>query len=437
MRSITSTLGLGIITSFTVITLVLVLNLTNNEPPPEFEISAENMVEIKEDVQLDSYGFNTINVELEEGRVKRNESLYLILQDLEVPPQIIYEINKKSDGVFQSNRVKPGQRYIAYKEKKDGSAHRLILHNNALEYVVFDWQNEVKVTSGRKVIETKRAEVSGVIESSLYETLMAQNQNTLLGNSLSEIFAWQIDFFRLYPGDKFKVIYEEQFVDGNPFGIGRVIAAEFTNKDETFDAFYFETEERAGYFDSDGNSVQKALLKAPFKYSQRVSSNFSHSRFHPVLKRRIPHYGVDYAAPIGTPVLSVGDGDVIEARYRGANGNIVKVRHNGTYTTAYLHLNGFAKGIKAGTRVKQGQVIGYVGKTGRVTGVHLDYRIYKNGQPVNPLKVKLPPSKAIGEEEKSNYLRKVEKLKYQLSQIESQQPQKVFRTNTAVSASSN
>ncbi|MBD3615868.1 MAG: peptidoglycan DD-metalloendopeptidase family protein [Gracilimonas sp.] len=437
MRSITSTLGLGIITSFTVITLVLVLNLTNNEPPPEFEISAENMVEIKEDVQLDSYGFNTINVELEEGRVKRNESLYLILQDLEVPPQVIYEINKKSDGVFQSNRVKPGQRYIAYKGKKDGSAHRLILHNNALEYVVFDWKNEVKVTSGRKEIETKRAEVSGVIESSLYETLMAQNQNTLLGNSLSEIFAWQIDFFRLYPGDKFKVIYEEQFVDGNPFGIGRVIAAEFTNKNETFDAFYYENEERAGYFDSDGNSVQKALLKAPFRYSQRVSSNFSHSRFHPVLKRRIPHYGVDYAAPIGTPVLSVGDGEVIEARYRGANGNIVKVRHNGTYTTAYLHLNGFAKGIRAGTRVKQGQVIGYVGKTGRVTGVHLDYRIYKNGQPVNPLKVKLPPSKAIGEEEKSNYLRKVEKLKYQLSQIESQQPKKVISTNTAVSASSN
>lgn len=437
MTNTTSMLGLGLITSFAVIALVIVLNLTRNEPPPEFKISAENMVEIKEDVQLDSYGFNTINVELEKGKVKRNESLYLILQDLEVPPQVIYEINEKSDGVFQSKQVRPGQRYIAYKEKKNDTAYRLILHKNALEYTVFDWQDEVSVTSGRKEIETKIVETSGVIESSLYETLETQNQNILLGNRLSEIFAWQIDFFRLYPGDSFKVIYEKQFVDGNPFGIGRIIAAEFTNKNETFDAFYYETEERAAYYDSDGNGVQKALLKAPFKYSQRVSSNFSYSRFHPVLKRRIPHYGVDYAAPIGTPVLSVGDGEVIEARYRGANGNIVKVRHNGTYTTAYLHLNGFAKGIRAGTRVKQGQVIGYVGRTGRVTGVHLDYRIYKNGRPVNPLKVKLPPSKAIGEDEKTAFLREVDKLKHELSQIESQKLNTSSSTNTAVSASSN
>lgn len=417
--------GIGALLCVTIISALIILNGKSKQPAPDFKISAENLVEIKEDAQIDEYGYNRINSEVEEGRVKRNESLYLILKDLELPPQKIYTISKEASDVFQSNRLKPGQRYFTYKEKGSDKAYRLILHTNALDYVVFDWENEISVTSGRKQVTVQIAEASGIIESSLYETLLNADQNILLGNRLSEIFAWQIDFFRLYPGDHFKVIYEEEFVDGEPFGIGKIIAAKFTTKNETFDAFYYESEDRAGYFDSEGNGVQKALLKAPFKYSQRVSSNFSHSRFHPVLKRRIPHYGVDYAAPIGTPVLSVGDGEVVEAQYRGANGNIVKIRHNGTYSTAYLHLNGFAKGIKSGTRVKQGQVIGYVGKTGRVSGVHLDYRIYKHGQPVNPLTVKLPPSKAIRTEEMEEYQDYIEKLKFQLSKMETQLEQTV------------
>lgn len=148
-----------------------------------------------------------------------------------------------------------------------------------------------------------------------------------------------------------------------------------------------------------------------------MSSGFSLNRFHPVLKESRPHYGVDYAAPLGTPVIAVGDGEVIEARYRGANGNIVKIRHNGTYTTAYLHLNGFAKGIKKGTRVKQSQVIGYVGRTGRVTGVHLDYRVYKNDRPVNPLKIKLPPADGISEKDLDVYKLRIAELKHDLDAL--------------------
>ncbi len=411
-------LGLGIGVFCLIATLSLTLYSNKNTDLPELVISPDNLVEISEGVQLDSYGFSRMNLEVEEGKVRRNESLYLILRDLDVSPQTIYEINKKSEGIFQSNRIKPGQKYLTYLDKESSDAQRLILHTNPLDYVVFEWGNEVSVTTGQKEVTTRIAEASGMIESSLYETLVDQDVSPLLGYRLSEIFAWQIDFFRLYPGDSFKVIYEEEYVDGEPFRLGRILAAEFTNKNETFDAFYYETDDRAGYYDSEGNGVQKALMKAPFKYSQRVSSNFSHSRFHPVLKRRIPHYGVDYAAPLGTPVLSVGDGEVVEAQYRGANGNIVKIRHNGTYTTAYLHLNGFAKGIRAGQRVKQGQVIGYVGKTGRVTGVHLDYRIYKNGQPVNPLKIKLPPSKAIEGQEMERFTNHIEDLRFQLSHID-------------------
>lgn len=409
--------GISAFTLILVVTSVLILNLTQNEPPPEFTITEHNVIEIKEDVQLDSYGFNIIDAEIEEGRVKRNQNLYLILRDLDVSPQTIYEINRESKDVFRSNRVKPGQRYIVYKESDSSQPYRLILHNDALSYVIFEWGNEIRVNTGQKEITKEITEASGVINSSLYESLVDQDKNILIANRLSEIFAWQIDFFRLYPGDEYKLIYEKQFVDGKPYGIGEILAAEFQHNGRTYDAFYFEGEKSEGFYDSDGNGVQKALLKAPFKFSQRISSSFNRNRFHPVLKRRMPHNGVDYAAPIGTPVLSVGDGEVIEAQYRGANGNIVKIRHNGTYTTAYLHLNGFARGITPGTRVKQGQVIGYVGKTGRVTGVHLHYMIYTNGQPVNPLNIDLPPSKAIDDSERDEFDDLMQQLRQRLMDI--------------------
>ncbi|MEQ9308867.1 MAG: peptidoglycan DD-metalloendopeptidase family protein [Balneolaceae bacterium] len=377
----------------------------------------DSLVEIEEVIVFDEYGYEMRNEFIVEDRVKRNENLYLILRGLDVTPQDIQEIEKQSKGKFSSKRIRPGQRYLAYLDEESNALKRLILHDDLLDYVVFNFANELRVERGRKEVTTKISETSGVITSSLYETLLENGDDPLLGNKLSEIFGWQIDFFRIYENDSYKVIYEQQYVDGEAYGVGKILAAEFLHKDKSFDAFYFETDDRAGYFDNTGNGVQKALLKAPFTYSQRVSSNFSHNRFHPVLKVRRPHHGVDYAAPLGTPVISVGDGVVTESQYRGANGNIVKIQHNSTYTTAYLHLNGFARGIKKGVRVKQGQVIGYVGKTGRVTGVHLDYRIYKNDQPVNPLTVNLPPSKAITDVEKSEFLTQVEKYKFQLSQV--------------------
>lgn len=387
------------------------------------EIQAEPMVvlsdfvEIAESPVLDSYGFERSNEYTRNGKVRNNESLYIILRSLDVSPQTIHEIEKESKGKFRTNRIQPGQRYITYLDNNTDTAKRLILHSNVLDYVIFDWSDGVSVETGRKQITTQVTETSGIITSSLYETLLDNGDNPLLGNKLSEILGWQIDFFRLYKDDSYKVIYEQEYVDGEAFGVGKVLAAEFTHKGETYDAFFFETEDRAGYFDSRGNGVQKALLKAPFKYSQRVSSNFSYNRFHPVLKRRVPHYGVDYAAPLGTPVIAVGDGEIIESQYRGANGNIVKIKHNSTYTTAYLHLNGFARGIKKGVKVKQGQVIGYVGRTGRVTGVHLDYRIYKNDQPVNPLKVDLPPSKSISKENMAEYKIQLARYKFELGKI--------------------
>ncbi|SMO96276.1 peptidoglycan DD-metalloendopeptidase family protein [Gracilimonas mengyeensis] len=415
----------GIAVGYGLFVIVLIsasiLFRSNAKVPDGPVVSGNDIIEIEEDFELDDYGFDRLKANVIEGRVKRNESLYLILRDLDVSPQQIYQINQISSDVFQSNRIRPGQRYLAYTDKNSGEAQRLILHQNALDYVVIDWKEGIEISAGNKELTTQVKEASGVITSSLYEALVDKGDNWLLANRLSDVFAWQVDFFRLYPGDSYKVVYEEQFVEGESFGIGKVLAAEFTNDGHTFDAFYYENGEHSGYFDSEGNSIQKALLKAPFKFSQRISSGYSPNRFHPVLKRRMPHYGVDYAAPLGTPVLSVGDGEIIEAQYRGANGNIVKVRHNGTYTTAYLHLNGFAKGMRPGVRVKQGDVIGYVGRTGRVTGVHLDYRIYKNGQPVNPLKVDLPPSKSIGDEQKVDYEKFIRSYQEKLRSMEEEE----------------
>lgn len=381
----------------------------------EFEsepsITLSNFSEIKENIVLDEYGFQVRTLVLDD-RIKRNESIYTILRSFDISAQTIRLLDLEARDVFSSNSLRPGQRYLVYENPITEKVDRLIIHVNTVEYVVFDWGDKIWVDKGSKEITKVQMVTEGVITSSLYEALKQNGDNPILGSKLSDIFGWQVDFFSLQPNDEYKVVYEQQFVDGEPYGVGEIIAANFRNKDNLYNAYYYETVDRAGYFDQNGEGLQKALLKAPFKYSQRVSSGFSHSRFHPVLKKSMPHYGVDYAAPLGTPVIAVGDGEVIEARYRGPNGNIVKIKHNGIYTTAYLHLNGFAPGVRPGKRVKQGQIIGYVGRTGRVTGVHLDYRIYKNDQPVNPLNIDLPPSKALEGEELRNFKLYIERYRH-------------------------
>lgn len=386
----------------------------DQEVVTENSVTIQNLEEIKELPGYDSYGYIKDEATIKESRVKRNESLYVILRSLDVTPEDIYTIQEKSRGKFDTRRINQNQKYYTYHDPETDAPLRMVFHQTATDYVIFDWSNGIEVALGSKEITKEIATAYGTIESSLYETLVNQGVNILVANGLSEIFGWEVDFFRLYKGDKFKVIYEKRFVDGKPYGIGQIIAAEFEHRGQVYDAYFYESDDAYGYYDSNGNSVQKALLKAPFKYSQRISSNFSYNRFHPVLKRRMPHYGVDYAAPMGTPVISVGDGEVVLSRYNGAAGNMVKIRHNSTYSTAYLHLNGYASGIKEGRRVKQGQVIGYVGKTGRVTGVHLHYNVYKNDQPVNPVKLVLPPSKGISDSELETYKEAISSLREQL-----------------------
>jgi murein DD-endopeptidase MepM/ murein hydrolase activator NlpD len=226
---------------------------------------------------------------------------------------------------------------------------------------------------------------------------MENNLNPNLSAELSEIYAWTIDFFGLQKGDRFKVIYEEDFIGEESVGIRKVHAAEFEHAGTTIYAIPFIQDSVMSYFDTTGASLRKAFLKAPLRYS-RISSRFSGGRMHPVLKIVRPHHGVDYAAPIGTPVLAIGDGRVTSTGYEGGNGRIVRITHNSVYSTAYLHLSRFGPGISAGVYVKQGQVIGYVGSSGLSSGPHLDFRFYRNGSAIDPLRVEAPPVNPVAPE---------------------------------------
>lgn len=362
----------------------------------DFKISLETVNEIEPVPPKDKYGFEIDAYDFDEYKVQRNESLYIILRRHNLTPQQIYQIQLTSEGVANLNRIVPGQTYRIY--YKNDEAVGFVWQPTATRFVTVGWENDYSVEPGEVPVRFVLKEASGVIRNSLYETIAGQGISPYLGSELANVFAWQIDFFLLREGDHFKVIYEERYAGDQFIGIGDIKAAEFQHRGSVYSAYHFENEERRGYFDENGNSLEKALLMAPFRYNQRVSSGFTRNRFHPILRENRPHHGTDYAAPTGTPVLAVGDGIVTEAQRRGGNGNIVQIRHNNTYRTAYLHLNGFASGIRKGVRVEQGQVIGYVGQTGLATGPHLCYRLYVNERPVNSRNVDLPASESLEEE---------------------------------------
>jgi len=365
-----------------------------------------------------AYGFNLDSFVVHEGTFKRNQFLADVLLKHNVNYKDIDELVKKSKPVFDVRRIAAGRKYTVLCNKTEKQeADFLIYEKNPVEYIVFDLTNEVGAYTGMKEVQLEEQTASGTISTSLYNALVGSDLSPLLAFELAEIFAWTIDFYRLQKDDRFKIIYKERFVDGQSTGIEKIDAALFTHRGDDNFAFYFEQGKDDGaYFDEKGDSQQREFMKAPIKFS-RISSRFSYKRFHPVQKRYKAHLGTDYAAPHGTPIIAVGDGTVIEARRKSANGNYVKIRHNGTYSTMYLHMSKFAKGVHAGVRVKQGQVIGYVGSTGLATGPHVCYRFWKNGNQVNHLREKFPPSRPVSKEYRSEYEKYMIELKERLSSI--------------------
>jgi len=229
--------------------------------------------------------------------------------------------------------------------------------------------------------------VSATIDSSLYDALVSTGEGPQLAQQIVDIFQWDIDFFALQRGDSFSLVVKKKYIGADPDGYGPILAARFIHDGQTFEAFHEDSGGRAGYYARNGTPLRKQFLRAPLHFT-RITSKFSHSRWHPILHCFRPHLGVDYGAPVGTPVMSTADGVVVEARHKGADGNLVRIRHTSRLQTYYLHLSRFARGIHPGTKVQQGQVIGYVGATGLATGPHLDYRVLDAGKWLDPLKLK-------------------------------------------------
>jgi murein DD-endopeptidase MepM/ murein hydrolase activator NlpD len=329
--------------------------------------------------------------------VKDGETLGGMLGKLGASQKQINQITLLPSSTFDVRTIRAGKTYYAFYQKDTTGIEKLqyyIYLASIRETIVLHFADSIQVEKQVKEIIHKERSAQAVIESSLWNAMVGNNLPIELALELSEIYAWTIDFFGLQKGDSIRVYYDEQYVDTTRIGIGRIYAAEFYHGKVWQEAYWFEAENTRNYYDSKGNSMRKAFLKAPLSY-KRISSGFTYKRLHPVHKVYKPHTGVDYAAPMGTPVMTIGDGTVIQREYRGGGGNTVKIKHNATYTTAYLHLSKFADGLKVGQHVKQGQVIGYVGSTGTSTGPHLDFRVWKNGTPIDPLKMDSPPAEPI------------------------------------------
>lgn len=353
-------------------------------------------IEIKEPNFL--YGMVVDDYAIVEDKIKRNQVLGDILMQYNVPAEFIHQISNLSKKVFDVRKIAPNKKYTVICDQDSlRTARAFVYEPNPIDYIVFRFEDTLWVDVCQREVTVVEKSIAGEIKTNLSQTIEELGISHELTNRFVDVFGWQVDFQRLQKGDKFKLIYEEAQVQGVSVGIKQINAIYFEHFGSPYYAFPFDQGEGLDYFDEDGKSLRKALLKYPIEFT-RISSRFTMSRFHPVQKRWKAHLGTDFAAPTGTPIRAVGDGIVQEAQYKSNNGNYVKIRHNATYTTQYLHMSKIAPGVRAGTRVKQGQTIGYVGSTGLATGPHLCYRFWRNGVQVDALKVELPPSQPVKQE---------------------------------------
>jgi murein DD-endopeptidase MepM/ murein hydrolase activator NlpD len=338
-----------------------------------------------------------------EGRIKRNQNLADILTPFNVSYQLIHDLAIQSKKVFDVRKLVSGKEYsILFTSDSLKTGTHFIYRPNPIEYFVYDFTDSIKIYKAQKPIEIIEKSLSGVIESSFYETMIESGATPELVDKVVDVFAWQVDFFGIQKGDNYKIIYEEKLVDGQAVGVHGIRGSYFEHLGENFYAVAFDQGNGIDYFEESGKSLRRSLLRQPLNFT-RISSRYSGRRFHPVQKRYKAHLGTDYAAPTGTPIRTVGDGIVLDARYHKYNGNFVKIKHNDNISTQYLHMSKIASGIRKGVKVKQGQNIGFVGSTGLAKGSHLCYRFWKNGVQVDALKVDLPAANPVTEEYKSEF----------------------------------
>jgi len=373
---------------------------------------------LKKKAALNEYGLQTDSLIEHDGVVLRNENLSDILLPFGLGYKRILKLSDLSKPIFDVRKIRPGNDYTAF--TTIDSLNRLkyfVYEIDKLNFIVYDFgDSTISVFAGKKEVTAQEKKAGGVVKGSLWSTMKSLGLSPVLAIKMSEILAWQIDFNAVRNGDKFKVIYDNNYIDNEFIGTGIIKALMFEHMGEQFYAFRFKEGNKTGYFDYDGGSMRKAFLKAPLKFT-RISSRFTHRRYHPILHIYRPHLGIDFAAPIGTPVQAVGDGVVLVAHRKGAEGRFVKIRHNSTYSSGYMHLSRYGKGIRPGKHVNQGDVIGYVGSSGLSTGPHLDFRFWKNGTPVNYLAQKFPPSNPVKKEYMERFIEIRDSLKKELDKI--------------------
>lgn len=388
----------------TVICLFFIIFITSCTLRQEKD-SGSNLSEETE--RLFTYGICVDSLRVERYAIQEGDNLASILFRLGFSGTEGEKITGILSALYPPDKLKIGNAYAAITTPDTTAAIRyLVFESSKTDFVVVDLcSGSPKAYADVKPVTLHRRYAEKTITSSMWNAIIELGASPMLAMKLSDIYAWQIDFFDIKEGDSFRLIYDETWIDDTTFvDIVDVAGAVFSHQGQEYMAVPFQQDSIREYFDADGNSLRKEFLKAPLDFF-RISSKFSNARFHPVLKRYRPHHGVDYAAPTGTPVKTVGDGVVIEKSYqRGGAGNYLKIKHNNAYSTTYMHLSRFAKGIQKGTHVRQGEVIGFVGSTGLSTGPHLDYRVYKNNQPINPLKLEAPPARPVKPELRDSFL---------------------------------
>lgn len=351
------------------------------------------------------YGICVDSLDVRHYEIKPGDNPAVIFSRLGFSALQADSIMQAASGVLDPTKLRAGMYYCTFTTQDTLETICYIGFAKTLtDYAVIDLtKRPIEAYTYNKPVTLKRRYVEGSISSSLWNVIAEQGADPLLAIRISDVYAWQIDFFDVKEGDSFQVIYNEAYIDDTTaLGIASIEGAIFTHQGKAYQAFPFTQDSVHQFFDAEGNSLRKAFLKAPLDY-YRITSRFSNARFHPILKRYRAHHGVDYAAPTGTPVKTIGDGTVIFKGWTNGGGNTVKIKHNSVYTTSYMHLSRYGKGLQVGKHVSQGDEIAYVGSTGLSTGPHLDFRVYKNGEAINPLDMEAPPSEPIRPELRDSF----------------------------------
>ena len=358
---------------------------------------------------------------LETITLQPNDMLGPLLSNRGVEYFKIDELIRKAASIFPLRSMRAGKELTLVTDPASDKVHAVVYEPDPYREVVYHIGDSIHVEMIQKETELRLESASGTINGSLWASMEDQHLPIDLIAAMEGALGWSVDFYHIQKGDSYKLVYERKYVEGEPIGIGRLIGAEFTSGKTSYHAIAYKSSKHDGYYDLEGRPMKKAFLKSPVEYA-RISSRFSNNRFHPILKRNKGHFGTDYAAACGTPIRAVANGRVTHAAYTSGNGKYVKITHDKTYATQYLHMSRFADGIRPGTMVKQGQTIGYVGQTGLATGCHVCFRFWKNGRQVDHLREKMPPPEAMPAAELPDYMKVRDQVKALLDSIQPGQP---------------